>query len=239
MPNAPRSRRAMRTGGACPSGEKGAVVVADPPFDLLPRMTRLVCRAVSGVDDCGITVRHAGQAITVAFSSDLAALNDELQYTSEAGPCLQALGDGAMVESHDLTSETRWGRYAAAAVGCGVRSILSLPIDAADAGQGVLNLYSQTAHGFSEEDRQACAEFADMIADVVIASAHLTNDTAMAQRIRQGVIHRSQVAQAVGVYMARHRCGPEEAFQLLLLTSREHREDIYTTAARIGGLTDP
>jgi hypothetical protein len=119
-----------------------------------------------------------------------------------------------------------------------MRSILSLPIDAADAGRGVLNLYCQVAHGFSDDDRLACGEFAAMIADLVIASAQMNNDSVMAQRIRQGLIHRSHVAQAVGVYMARHRCGPEEAFQLLLLTSREHGEAIYTTAARISGAAD-
>jgi hypothetical protein len=226
----------MKTGRGCSSGEKGAVVVADAPFGLLPRVTRLICRAVLGVDDCGITVRHAGPAVTVAFSSERAALNDELQYTAEAGPCLQVLDDGTMVESQDLASETRWGRYPAAAVGCGMRSILSLPIRAADAGQGVLNLSCRTAHGFSEQDRRAGADFADMIADVVIASAHLTNDSATAQRIRRGLLHHSQVAQAHGVLMARHRCGPGEAFQRLLIISRENGEDIYTTAARIGGL---
>lgn len=225
----------MRTGRACSSGKRGAVVVADKPLDLLPRMTRLVCRAVPAVDECGITMRQDGQAITVAFSSDLAALNDELQYTAKAGPCVQALQDGAIVESLDLTGETRWGRYPAAAVGCGMRSVLSLPINAAGAGRGVLNLYCQTAHGFTDDDRMACAEFAGMITDIVIAAEHIGNDSMMAQRIRQALIHRSNVAQAVGVYMARHRCDPEEAFQLLLLTSREHGEDIYTTAARIGG----
>jgi putative methionine-R-sulfoxide reductase with GAF domain len=210
------------------------VVVADTPFDLLPRMTRLICRAVPGVDDCGITVRHDGQAVTLAFSSDLAALNDELQYTAGAGPCLQALEDGVVVESPDLTKETRWGRYPAAAISCGMRSVLSLPIDADGAGRGVLNLYCQIAHGFTENDRQACAEFAGVIADVLITAEHIADDSTTAQRLRQALIHRSRVAQAVGVYMARHRCGPEEAFQLLLLTSREHGEDIYTTAARVG-----
>jgi len=208
--------------------------VADMPFDLLPRIARLICRAVPGVDDCGITVLHDGQAVTLAFSSGLAALNDELQYTAGAGPCLQALNDGSVVESPDLTSEKRWGRYPAAAIGCGMRSVLSLPIDAADAGRGVLNLYCQIAHGFAEDDRPACAEFAGLIADVLITAHHIAGDSTTAPRVHQALLNRSHVAQAVGVYMARHRCGPEEAFQLLLLTSREHGEDIYTTAIRVG-----
>jgi putative methionine-R-sulfoxide reductase with GAF domain len=215
------------------------VVVADMPFDLLPRMTRLICRAVPGVDECGITVLYDGQAVTLAFSSDLAALNDELQYTANAGPCLQALHDRAVVESPDLTTESRWGRYPAAAVGCGMHSVLSLPIDATGAGRGVLNLYSHVVQGFDEEDRLAAAEFAGIIADLVVASGHPGTDSTMARRFHQALAHRSAVAQAVGVYMARHRCDPEEAFQLLLLTSREHGEDIYTTAARIGATTGP
>jgi GAF domain-containing protein len=214
------------------------VVVADMPYDLLPRMTRLICRAVPGVDECGITVNYDSQAVTVAFSSDMAALNDELQYTAKAGPCLQALEERVVVESHDLNDEARWGRYPAAAVECGMRSVLSLPIHAAGAGQGVLNLYSEDPHGFDDDDRSASAEFAGIIADVVIASEHTGTDSTMAQRMHQGLVHRSQVAQAVGVYMARHRCGPEQAFQLLTLTSREHGEDIYITAARISAATE-
>jgi hypothetical protein len=46
------------------------------------------------------------------------------------------------------------------------------------------------------------------------------------------------VAQAVGVLMARHRCGPERAFSLLL-AGREHGEDIYAAAVRIGASAGP
>ena len=206
--------------------------MSDPSFDLLPRIARLLCRAVDGVDDCGVTVARDGRTIAVAFSSDLAALNDELQYTAGAGPCLEALADEKLVESTDLTEETRWGRYPPAAVGCGVRSVLSLPI-AAGPRHGVLTLSSQIPHRFSERDRQACGDFAGIIADVLMSSAHLD---AGATPSRPGValVRRSDVAQAVGVYMARHRCGPEDAFQLLLSTSRDHGEDVHATAVRVG-----
>lgn len=219
---------------ACSFGKRGAVVVAGMPFDLLPRMTGLICRAVAGVDDCGITVLHPGQAVTLAFSSDLAALNDELQYTAEAGPCLQAMTGGSVVESQDLSVETRWGRYPAAAVDCGMGSVLSLPIHAAGAGRGALNLYSQVAHGFDDTDRLASAEFAGIIADLVIAAQYVGTDAPMAQGLRRALVHRRDVAQVLGVFMARHRCDAEEAFRRLVLAGREHGEDIYTAAARIG-----
>lgn len=177
--------------------------------------------------------------MTLAFSSELAALNDELQYTANTGPCLQALEDGSSVESEDLGNEARWDSYTAAAVRCGARSVLSLPIDAAEAGHGVLNLYSRVVRGFSDKDRLACAEFAGVIADIIAATARIGADSALAERLQEALNRRSDVAQAIGVFMARHECGAEEAFDLLLLTSREHGEDIYTTAARIGATTGP
>ncbi|GAB2803416.1 GAF and ANTAR domain-containing protein [Actinoallomurus bryophytorum] len=214
------------------------MVVADTPSDLLTRMTRLICRTVDGVEDCGIAVMHHGRAVTVACSSDLAALNDEIQYAAEAGPCLQTLESGSAVQSEDLTDESRWGRYPAAAAGGGMRSVLSLPIDAAEAGRGALNLYSQVAHAFDENDRLACTEFAGIIAGVVVATAHIEANPTLAGRFRQTLVHRSEVAQAVGVLMARHRCGPEQAFPLLL-AGRERGEDLYAAAARIGASARP
>lgn len=215
------------------------MVVTDAPFDPLPRMAGFICRAVESVHDCGITALYLGQAVTLAFSSELAALNDELQYTTGAGPCLQALQDGANVESEDLGAETRWGGYPAAAVDCGVRSVLSVPIDAGEAGQGVLNLYSRTVDGFTDHDRVTCAEFAGVVADVLAATAYAAADAGVAERFHQAMRNRASVQQAVGVFMARHGCGPEEAFQRLRLVSREHGEDIYAAAVRIGAANGP
>ncbi len=215
------------------------MVVAHPPLDLLTRMTRLICDAVDDVDGVGITVVHRGEPVTVAFSSEVAALNDELQYTEDAGPCLQALRSRSVVECRDLASELRWGRYPAAALDCGMRSVLSLPMDAAEAGHGALNLYSRTASGFDDGSRHVMLEFADITADVVAASARTDPIPGAARQWHEALAHRTAVAQAVGILMARHRCGREEAFRLLLDSGREHGEDVYAAAARIGSTAGP
>jgi GAF domain/ANTAR domain len=211
--------------------------VADPPFDLLTRMTRLICNAVDDVDGCGITLLYRGQPITVAFSSELAALNDELQYVEEAGPCLQAMRLQTLVDCPDLATEQRWGGYPAAALNCGMRSILSLPMDAAEAGHGALNLYSRTVHGFDEDDRRSAREFADVTASVVAATRVAVRPDALEQW-REGLARRTAVAQAVGVLMAREDCGREEAFDLLVRAGRERGEDIHTTANRVTATLD-
>ena len=204
--------------------------MADPPLDLLTRMTRLICHSVA--DGCGITVLFRGQPVTVAYSSELASLGDELQYTTDAGPCLQALESQTVVECHDLAEERRWGRYPAAAMGCGMRSILSLPIDAAGAGHGALNLYSRTAHGFDEQDLRRGLEFAQIMSGI-LAAARAVERSGAAEQWQRALQRRTAVAQAVGILMARHGCDRERAFALLM-QCREDGEDLHAAATRIG-----
>jgi hypothetical protein len=195
-------------------------------------MTRLISDNVDDADGCAITLRYGGEPITVAFSSEPASLNDELQYVAEAGPCLQAMNSQALVECPDLASEARWGRYPAAALGCGMRSVLSLPMDAAEAGHGALNLYSRTARGFGEGSHRAALEFAAVTAGVV-AAARVAARPGTAGLWRDGLARRTSVAQAVGILMARQECGRETAFQSLMRSGHQHGENLHTAAIRI------
>lgn len=200
--------------------------------DLLTRMSRLIRNSIAGVDGCGITVLFDGVPLTVGSPSELAALDDEFQHTTDDGPCLEALWSQSVVESQDLTREARWGSYPAAALGCGMRSVLSIPMDAAAAGHGALNLYSRTTAGFDDEDRRAAREFAEVTA-AVLASGRNDAASGIARRWRESIARRTAVAQAVGIVMARRECGREEAFEVLVAESREHDEEIHVTAARI------
>jgi hypothetical protein len=51
--------------------------------------------------------------------------------------------------------------------------------------RGALNLYSRVTHALDEADRQACTEFAGIIADVVLATAHIEANPALAGRFQQ------------------------------------------------------
>lgn len=203
------------------------------PLDLLTRMSRLICNSIAGVDGCGITVLYDGAPLTVAFPSELAALDDEFQHTTDDGPCLEALWSQSVVECRDLAEERRWGPYPAAALGCGMRSVLSVPMDAAAAGHGALNLYSRTTAGFDDDDRRAGREFADVTA-IILATGRNDAESGIARRWQESLARRTAVAQAVGIVMASRGCGREEAFEVLVAASRENGEEIHLTAVRMG-----
>ncbi|MDN3357831.1 GAF and ANTAR domain-containing protein [Actinomadura sp. DC4] len=202
-------------------------------LDLLTGISRLICNAIEGVDGCGITLLYEGVPLTTAFPAELAALDDEFQRTAGDGPCVEALWSQSVVECRDLSEELRWGAYPAAALGCGMRSVLSVPVDARAAGHGALNLYSRTAAGFDDDDRREALEFADVTA-TVLAERRKDDASGMARGWRESLARRTAVAQAVGVLMARRACGRDEAFELLVGASRERGEEIHLTAARIG-----
>lgn len=206
--------------------------MTDPPFDSLAEMTGVVVRALDDAQDCGITVIHQGRPVTLAYSSELAALNDESQYTLGAGPCLQALETRTEVDSPDLTAETRWGEYPPTAAGLGLRSILTLPLKGES---GALNLYSLRPGGFSEGTRQAAADFAEILGRAVRAAARTDAASDSAERLQQAQRRRTDVEQAIGILRARHSVGHAEAFDMLLRSSRENDESVYDSVARIRG----
>lgn len=66
--------------------------------------------------------QHRSMAPTAAFITDL----DDAQLRLQEGPCLDAAVEDATVVSTDLTTETRWPRFAAVATEAGVKSMMSL-----------------------------------------------------------------------------------------------------------------
>jgi GAF domain-containing protein len=88
-------------------------------------LDELVQLAAAGHGSCAITVRLDDKTRTVANSDELAARGDEIQYARDAGPCLEAMRTGALVEVPDLATDDRWGSYRSYALAQGIRSMLS------------------------------------------------------------------------------------------------------------------
>lgn len=102
--------------------------------------------------ECGVTVvRDKGPAVAASTNARAAAL-DEIQNGFGDGPCLTAVHENSTTLIPDLLVEERRHRYAEAALGNGVRSILAVPLDLAGEAQGATNLYSRCPNGFTVRD---------------------------------------------------------------------------------------
>jgi hypothetical protein len=123
----------------------GLLLSTDSFEDLVQRVAELSVRTIGPATTCGITLAQDGRVITVSSADALASQLDEQQYEHHAGPCLEALKTGEVVESVDLAEEDRWGVYPSVAIGHGIRSVLSTPLIVNGDTVGVLNLYARDA----------------------------------------------------------------------------------------------
>ena len=120
----------------------------------LERIAALAVETVDSCDYCGVSLRHSDGTITTAAStSDIASRADALEYELGEGPCLESIWQADTFLINDLSTETRWPRWASLAAELGIGAVLAVRLEPVD-GQPVaaLNLYSATPQAFDHTD---------------------------------------------------------------------------------------
>ncbi|PZS33144.1 MAG: antitermination regulator, partial [Pseudonocardiales bacterium] len=196
--------------------ELTALLLSDSRLEeLLQQLAGLAAGGLVGVQACGVTMDLDGRPHTVASTSAQAAAVDELQYTGKSGPCVEALLTGHTVTVSDCRTDARWDGFGAAAAGLGVHCVLSLPLFLGERVVGVLNLYGGAAHEFADAEIGRGQLLAAQGALVLAAAARHSDQVDLTAHLRAALTSRAVIDQAIGVTMARHRCGPAEGFERL------------------------
>ncbi|WP_409180201.1 ANTAR domain-containing protein [Amycolatopsis sp. VS8301801F10] len=209
--------------------------------DALRQVVRAAEPLVAGADLVSVTVREpGGRFSTPARSEEAAARLDQVQYRAGEGPCVEAVrADGpGFVASADLTAETRWPRFTAAASALGCRAVLSAGLAAApgpDQLAGSLNIYSRRPDGLTGIDRGAVLLLATH-ASLALANTHQRKlaEVRRAQFAR-AVDTRDVIGQAKGILMNRQGLTADEAFDLLRRTSQELNVKLVDLARTLAG----
>jgi GAF domain-containing protein len=181
----------------------------------------------------GVTVLRSKRPEAFAASDASARALDELQNGFGDGPCLTALRTRTTVLVPDLPAEHRWQPYTRAAAANGVLSILAVPLDLADDGQAVLNLYSSLTNGFPGQDIATAEAFAEQAASSVRLALRITQLTETRHDLAAAVQSRAVIDMALGVLMAEHRCSRDTAFGILSTTSITRNIKLRDAAAAV------
>lgn len=114
--------------------ELARMIVAPRTLEqILNDVTATAVELIPGADVSGILlVKKGGDFDSLADTAGLAAELDRLQHDFGEGPCAEAALQETVVRSDDLRTESRWPRYAPAAVALGVLSGLSFKLYTAD-----------------------------------------------------------------------------------------------------------
>jgi transcriptional regulator with GAF, ATPase, and Fis domain len=168
-------------------------------------------RSIPGIDHAGIsTIDRHGKATTRAASDDLVLQLDQLQYSLNEGPCLDALRDEHVVKAPDIKHDQRWPRYVAAAIRdtpLKAQLAVQLYLDE-DTSLGGLNLYS-TRRGDIDPDAESIARLFAAHAAAALGKANEITGLGTALETR------TVIGKALGIVMERYQMNEERAFAFL------------------------
>jgi GAF domain-containing protein len=170
--------------------------------------------SIPGFDHAGIsTINRAGQIQTRAATDRLVNDLDDLQYSINEGPCVEAMRESRVVMAPHIRHDQRWPNYVARAVSLGLKSQLALRLYLDDEGtMGGLNLYST----LGEDIPQDAPEIADLFAaHAAIALGH-ARDT---EQLYEALNTRKVIGQALGILMERYQLNEDRAFAFLTRAS--------------------
>ena len=178
---------------------------------------------VPGAEDAGVSLREGKHLHTVASTSDLTKRINNIEHELDEGPCLQALLDHRSYRVDDMSRDTRWPQFAAAAEAHGVRSMLGYKLFTSGRSLGALDLYSSKLNAFDADSEIIGELFA---AHAAIA---LTGSTQQAEWQR-ALSSRDTIATAKGILMQRERMTDDQAFSLLVCTSQKANIKVHDLA---------
>ena len=163
-----------------------------------------------------------GHLFTVATTDREAWEADQVEYDTEAGPCVEALRHGRWVDVPDLALERRWPAWSSVSSLLGFRSAAGIPAEL-DGGQRLaLNMYATTVDAFAGEPMRRAALFAEEVARTMPTALRLSDQLRLTADLQEALASRSTIDQALGVLMAQNRCTRDEAFGILRRAS-QHR----------------
>jgi len=210
----------------------GILVTGQSVEGTLRQVLELVCTALPGGDDGGITLLEPGGPSTVIATSDAALEVDNSQSGLGAGgPCLEAYRRQQVLVIGSTARDGRWPEFAACAAAHGFASTLSVPLIVGGDGLGSLNIYSRRENGFSAADQRLAASLGSC-ASVTLANARASWRAArLAEQLQEALSTRGIVDKATGVLMAQHACSAEQALHLLAAAAQRNRLALPEVAA--------
>lgn len=174
-------------------------------------LQRIVNAAVSEIPAAvaaAVTLRGEGDVTSPASSNAVAAAVVAIQTRTGEGPWMDAFSEGATIRRDDLREDTRWPRFAAEAVSCGVLSLLSLlsfPVFVGTGGMSALEVYSDTTGAFDSDAERIGVLLVSHAAIAVAASRTVAN-------LHTAIDSRDVIGQAKGILLERYKLSSGQAF---------------------------
>ncbi len=214
--------------------ELSRIVVGDVALDeVLTRVAQVAKDTVPGADEVSVTMVHRDHPSTAASTGDLALGLDERQYAEGYGPCLHAARSGETMLVSDMSTETRWPKFAAQGVQDGALSSLSVALPLHQETVGALNIYARTRDAFDEDAQQIATHLAGYAAVAMVNVSLYVTTAALSAQMKHAMQSRAVIEQAKGILMGERRCSADEAFAILAKISQDTNRKLRDVATAL------
>lgn len=201
--------------------------------DYLRSAAHLAGELVGVEGSYSLSVLLYGHLFTAATSDREAWEADQVEYDTEAGPCVEALRNGLETEVTDLTVDNRWPAWAAVSELLGFRSAAGIPAEITPGHRIALNLYAPSPGAFSGKPMRRGQLFIEELARTLPTALRLFEQTKLAADLQEALASRSTIDQALGVLMAQNRCSRDAAFAILRRASQHRNLKLRDVAATV------
>lgn len=206
------------------------VYVSEDFTGVYEAIVRAAPHLVEGCDHASLMLRRDGKFSTVASSDDVAESVDAYEREVGEGPCLDAIKDESVYHEADITGGSPWPRLAGRVLSeTSVRSMAGFRIRTGDEHSGALNLFSDTPGGLSERAVDQGIVLASFISVALVAS----HERRSATTLRAGLASNREIGKALGLLMAFHKVGDDEAFAMLRRASQDLNIKLSEVARQI------
>lgn len=192
-----------------------------------------VCASVSLMSGAGIMLMAGDVQGSLCSSNAVSALIEELQYTHEEGPCIDAYHQNEPVFEPDLADPVtdRWFAFAPAAVKAGARAVFGFPLQVGRTRIGALSLYRDQPGPLTEEQNGDSLVLAGVAARAVLGMQANAAPGGLGEELEREGNFRFFVYQAAGMVSEDLGISVEEAFARLRAYAFSH-DRLLTDVAR-------
>jgi len=227
-------------GGAEVEGSFNALAAAlragTPGDDEYQAIAEWSVRLIPGCAHASVSVLRDGKFITLGASDDVARRIDALEREVGEGPCLDAILEERPQHDADITEHATWPELAKRALAeTPVRSMLAFRLINEGAKSGALNLFGDAPNALAEES-VAQGTIMSAFASVAIAIAQ---ERRRASNLEFALDTNREIGKAVGLLMAEHNIGSEQAFEILRHASQSMNRKVRELAHEIVTRSEP